>query len=71
MKDSVWISSSGHWIQGNIIVRKRGPKRGMGMLGQSKDSSQVQDAIGHVGGAEKGMKCGNYTFRLHGTKGEG
>lgn len=31
----------------------------MGTLGKSSDSSQVQDAVEHLGGAGNGMKCGN------------
>lgn len=43
----------------------------MGTLGESRDSSQVQDAMGHLNESENGMKCGNYIFKLHGIKGEG
>lgn len=39
------------------------------MLGENRDSSQVQNAMRHLGGSGNGMKCGNYIFRLHGTKG--
>lgn len=42
----------------------------MRMLTESRDASQVQDAMRHLDGAGNGMKCSNYIFRLHGTKGE-
>lgn len=40
----------------------------MGTLEESRDSSQVQDTMGHLGESENGMKCGNYIFRLHRIK---
>lgn len=43
----------------------------MGTLEESRDSSQVQDAMGHLGESENGMKCDNYIFRLHRIKGVG
>lgn len=43
----------------------------MGTLEESRDSSQVQDAMGHLGESENGMKCDNYIFRLYRIKGVG
>lgn len=43
----------------------------MGTLGESRDSFQVQDAMGHLSESENGMKCGYYIFKLHEIQGEG
>lgn len=54
-----------------ISLLERGKlTEGMWMLIESRNASQVQDAMRHLGGAGNGMKCSNYIFRLHGTKGE-
>lgn len=53
------------------LLERGNPRGSMQMLAESRDTSQVQDAMRHLGGAGNGMKCSNYIFRLHGTKGEG